>query len=134
MGWAAIIYGAVILLGAVVAGPTAYATRLRHRLAPALNARPAAAAAVVGGLFLLLVLWGPTHALRTWWGIVLLGALLAAGVAALRRQTLVEFPEGAEGPPGAQVTQVAPATPAPVASNGEPVTPSTPSASAPTGE
>jgi hypothetical protein len=37
------------------------------------------------------VLWGPTHALRVAWGIVLLGALLAAAVVALRRQTLAEL-------------------------------------------
>ena len=54
---------------------------------------------------MLLVLWGPTHALRTWWGILLLGGLLAIGVVALRAQTLNEFPPGAmaavaaDGPP-----------------------------------
>jgi hypothetical protein len=92
IGWAAIIYGSVVLLGAILAGPTAYATRLRARLAPALNASGAAVGAVIGGAFLLLVLWGPTHALRTLWGIALLGALVAAGVVMLRRQTLREFP------------------------------------------
>ena len=39
------------------------------------------------------MLWGGTHALRTWWGILLLGGLLALGIVALRRQTLVEFPD-----------------------------------------
>ena len=58
-----------------------------------LNERPGIAWAAVGAVFLLLVLWGGTHALRTWWGIVLLGALLAIGVVALRHQTLREFPE-----------------------------------------
>ena len=42
--------------------------------------------------YLLLVLWGPTYALRTAWGIVGLAALLAAGVLALRHQTLTERP------------------------------------------
>jgi lysylphosphatidylglycerol synthetase-like protein (DUF2156 family) len=91
LGRAAIIYGSVALWGAMLAGPTSHATKLRERFAPALNARPAAVEAVIGGAFLLLVLWGPTHALRTLWGIALLGALLGAGVVALRRQTLAEF-------------------------------------------
>jgi multidrug resistance efflux pump len=36
------------------------------------------------------VLWGGTHALRTWWGILLLGGLLALGIAALERQLEAE--------------------------------------------
>jgi hypothetical protein len=50
--------------------------------------------------FLLLVLWGGTHALRTWWGILLLGGLIALGIVALRRQTLREYPEPRPKPAG----------------------------------
>jgi hypothetical protein len=50
-------------------------------------------AAGAATLFLLIVLWGPTHALRQWWGLLLFAALLAAGVAALRAQTKAEFPD-----------------------------------------
>ena len=57
-----------------------------------LNEHQGIAWVVVGAVFLLLVLWGGTHALRTWWGIVLLGALLAIGVVALRYETMREFP------------------------------------------
>jgi hypothetical protein len=69
-----------------------------------LNQRPGIAWPGVGAVFLLLILWGPTHALRTWWGIVLLGALIAIGVMALRHQTLRELPgaddhEAAASPP-----------------------------------
>jgi hypothetical protein len=56
--------------------------------------------------YLLLVLWGPTHALRVWWGILLLAALLAIGIVALRRQTRAEFPaapEEAAAPPAPPV-------------------------------
>jgi hypothetical protein len=53
----------------------------------------------VGFVYLLLILWGGTHALRTWWGILLLAGLIAIGVVALRRQTLQEFPSGAAGEP-----------------------------------
>jgi hypothetical protein len=118
IGWAAIVYGAVIVLGAVLAGPTAPATAVRRRLSPVLNEQPGIAWAAVGGGYLLLVLWGPTHALRALWGIALLGALLALAVVALRRQTLREFP-GAEGAPvEARVSQAAPVV---GAGNGETV-------------
>jgi hypothetical protein len=96
IGWATIIYGAVIVIGAVLAGPTAIATSARRAIAPVLNDRPAVAWSVVGVAYLLLVLWGPTHALRVAWGILLLAALIAAGVVALRRQTLREFPDASE--------------------------------------
>ena len=92
IGWATILYGAIAVAGSVFAGPTATATSLRGRVAPVLNERPGIAWAAVAAVFLLLVLWGGTHALRTWWGIVLLGALLAIGVVALRHETLREFP------------------------------------------
>jgi len=92
IGWAAIIYGFVAAAGAILAGPTAPATRLRGWITPVLNQRAGAAWAIVGSAYLLLVLWGPTHALRVAWGIALLGALLAAGVVALRHQTLRESP------------------------------------------
>jgi hypothetical protein len=90
IGAATILYGAITVLGAVLAGPTSPAVAVRQRIAPVLNERPGMAWAAVGGAYLLLVLWGGTHALRTWWGILLLAAFLAAGVMALRRQTLAE--------------------------------------------
>jgi hypothetical protein len=96
IGWASIIYGAVIVIGAVLAGPTATATSARRAIAPVLNDRPAIAWTVVGVAYLLLVLWGPTHALRVAWGIALLAVLLVAGVAALRRETRREFPDASE--------------------------------------
>ena len=93
IGRAAVIYGLVTVLGTTLAGPTAAGTAVRRWTAPVLNDRPGVAWSSTGAAFLLLVLWGPTHALRTWWGILILGALLAAGVAALRRQTQEEFPD-----------------------------------------
>jgi hypothetical protein len=92
IGGAAILYGVVAVLGAMLAGPSGTATTVRRWIAPVLNGRPAIAWSAVGFAFLLLVLWGGTHALRTWWGVVLLGGLVALGVAALQRQTAKEFP------------------------------------------
>jgi hypothetical protein len=123
IGWAAIIYGAVVALSAILAGPTAPATAVRRRLAPILNARVGIAWTAVGTAYLLLILWGPTHALRVLWGIVLLAALLALGVVVLRRQTLREFPDagGASGggPLVARVGQAAPVVHAGGPGNGE---------------
>src|SRR3954468_4268826 len=91
IGWATILYGVIALAGAILAGPTTAATGARRRIAPVLNERPGVAGAGIAAVFLLLILWGPTHALRTGWGIVLLGAFVAIGVVAFRHQTLREF-------------------------------------------
>jgi hypothetical protein len=90
IGWAAVIYGAVMVLGALLAGPHRAAIAVRRRIAPVLNERQGLVWAGVGVVYLLLIMWGPTHALRTAWGILLLGALIAAGILALRHQTLRE--------------------------------------------
>lgn len=92
IGWATILYGIIALAGAILAGPSSAATSVRRRIAPLLNERPGVGWALVAAVFLLLIVWGPTHALRTGWGIVLLGTLIAVGVVALRHQTLREFP------------------------------------------
>jgi len=99
IGAATILYGVLMALGAMLAGPATAAVAVRRRIAPVLNERQGIVWGVAAGAYLLLVLWGGTHALRTWWGILLLAALLAAGIAALRRQTLLEFPAGAQPEP-----------------------------------
>jgi hypothetical protein len=91
---AAIIYGVIALLGTTLAGPTRAATALRHRIAPVLNDQVGHVAAGVGVVYLLVVLWGPTHALRTWWGILLFAGLITLGVWQFRRQTLAEAATG----------------------------------------
>ena len=101
IGWAAILYGVIALGGAILAGPTRAATAVRRGMAPVLNERPGLAWTAVGGIFLLLILWGPTHALPVAWGIALLGALIAVGVVALRRETRREFPVPPANPTGA---------------------------------
>jgi hypothetical protein len=99
IAWAAVFYGLVMLLGVTLAGPTRPAREARRAIAPVLNDHQGIAWGVAGFAFLLLVLWGGTHALRTWWGVILIGALIAAGVAALRRQTLAEA-AAVDGPDG----------------------------------
>ena len=92
IGWSVILYGIIIVLGAVLAGPHRVAILVRRHIAPILNEKQGVACAILGAAYLLLILWGGTHALRTFLGVLILGGLLALGVVALRRQTLVEFP------------------------------------------
>jgi hypothetical protein len=101
IGWAVAFYGIIVVLGASLAGPSRIATAIRRELAPILNVRAGLTWGGVAFIWLLLILWGGTHALRTWWGILIVGALLATGVYVLREQTLQEFPEAgtAEGGP-----------------------------------
>ncbi len=108
IGIATVAYGLVVVAGAVLAGPTRWATSLRRHMAPTLNDAQAIAWGALAGLVVLLAAWGPTHALRTWWGVLLFAGLLAIGLFAFRRQTLKEFPT-ASGEPDAG----APAPPAP---------------------
>jgi hypothetical protein len=98
LGWAVVFYGALIVIASILAGPTVPATALRRWTAPVLNNRPGIAWTVVGIAYILVILWGGTSALRTPIGILVLGALLAAGVYVLRRQTLREFPDTTAGP------------------------------------
>jgi hypothetical protein len=101
MAIASIAYGAVILLGALLAGPTRGALWVRERIAPGLR-DPMWASAGTALLILILVWWGPTPALREPIGILLIAVVLIVAVVALRRQTLAEFPPTARpaGAPG----------------------------------
>jgi hypothetical protein len=92
IGAATLLYGAVAVVGAIYAGPSRIAVRLRRSVAPTFNEHQGIVWGAVGFVYLLAIWWGGTHALRTWWGILLLGALIVIGVAALRRQSLSEFP------------------------------------------
>jgi hypothetical protein len=90
IGWAAVLYGLMLVVAMVFAGGTRYARAGRRAVAPVLIESQAVAWAVAGGVLLLLVLWGGTHALRTWWGVLLFAVLFAAGVVALRREVIEE--------------------------------------------
>jgi hypothetical protein len=94
VAWALIIYGLVVLLGTVLAGPFRYARDARGALAPNFRDRPEFGWAVLAGLYLLLVLWGPVPALRSWLGVIVLGALIALGFEAFRRLVLSEAEAG----------------------------------------
>jgi hypothetical protein len=118
IGIATVAYGLIVVAGAVLAGPTRWATSLRRHMAPTINDAQAIAWGALAGLVVLLAAWGPTHALRTWWGVLLFAGLLAGGLVALRHQMLREFPSASsapEAPPPTESpgdTTQTPATPA----------------------
>ncbi|MBX5470268.1 MAG: SHOCT domain-containing protein [Thermoleophilaceae bacterium] len=91
------IYGLVIVTAAWLAGPTRPARALRRALAPSLRDRPAVVYGVATLLYLLLLLWGPTPALRSLVPILLIAALLVVGIELLRRQAAGEAPDAQAG-------------------------------------
>jgi hypothetical protein len=90
---AAIGYGAVMVLGAWLAGPTAWAVDVRRALAPYLAQPALAYGAFAALMFIVVVWWSPTPATRNPVTALLLVALLALGFEALRRRTRGEFPD-----------------------------------------
>ena len=109
---ATVLYGAVLVLGAWLAGPSGWAVAVRRFAAPGLRQPEIAwgGFAVLAGIVILW--WAPTPATRNPLTALLLVILLGAGVEALRRQTAREFPEPQvdEAPP--------PSTPAAGAADG----------------
>ena len=89
---ATLIYGVVIVVGAWLAGPTAWAVTARRNLAPYLR-EPRIAWGAFGLVILGLVAWGPTPAFRRMVLALVVIALLALGFEALRRQTAREYPD-----------------------------------------
>jgi hypothetical protein len=88
-----VVYGALVLLATVLAGPNRPAVALRRWPAPSFRHRPIVVWATALFLFLILLAWGPTAGDRRLLGVVLLAATTAVAIEALRRQTLREFPE-----------------------------------------
>jgi hypothetical protein len=92
-----VIYGIVIVVAAWLAGPTSSAVGIRRALAPTLRDHPVRVYGTAAVLYLLVLLWGPTPALRQPIPILIIAALLALGIELWRRQTMREFPEAHAG-------------------------------------
>ena len=92
-----VIYGLVIVAAAWLAGPTRSAQAVRRACAPSMRDHPARVYAVVGFAYLLVLLWGPTPALRHIVPILIIAALIVLGVELLRRQAAREFPDAQAG-------------------------------------
>jgi hypothetical protein len=89
---ATIGYGAFMVIGAWLAGPTGWAVAVRRFLAPYLREPVIAYAALVVFLAVVLLWWQPTPATRNPVTAILMALLVAGGLEGLRRQTTREFP------------------------------------------
>jgi len=104
----AISFGILVVIAAWIAGPTRIATSLREEAAPYLRERRGTTYAVVGLIFLILILWAPVVAFHKPIGLLLLAALMVLGTEALRRQTALEFPDARFGGFGERLRATAP--------------------------
>jgi hypothetical protein len=95
-----VVYGALVLLATLLAGPNRPAVAIRRWLAPSFRHHPIVVWATATALFLILLAWGPTAGNRQLLGVALLAATTAIAIEALRRQTLREFPEDPPPPVG----------------------------------
>jgi hypothetical protein len=92
-----VIYGVLVLLATVLAGPNRPAVALRRWLAPTFRHHPIVVWAAALAVFLILIAWGPTAGNRGLLGLALLALTAAIAIEALRRQTIREFPEDPTG-------------------------------------
>ena len=90
-----IVFGLLLFIAALLAGPTGIATALRREAAPYVRAHWAVAYGAAAVIFLILVAWAPVQAFHKLLGILLLAVLLALGTEILRRQILRESPDAA---------------------------------------
>jgi len=93
----AITFGILVVIAAWLAGPTRIASSLRREAAPYLRERRGTTYAVVGLIFLVLILWAPVVAFHKPIGLLLLAVLMVLGTEALRRQAEGEFPDATFG-------------------------------------
>ena len=91
IAWALVIYGLVVLAGTLLAGSSRPARRVRTAIAPTLRDQQWIGWGALAAVYLVLVLWAPVPALRSWVGVLMLGALVALGFEALRRLTVHEL-------------------------------------------
>jgi hypothetical protein len=94
---ATIGYGVVMILGAWLAGTSAWAVAVRRSLAPYLREPVLAYGALAVIAAVVLIWWAPTPATRNPVTALVLLALLALGFEGLRRKTAGEFPAADRG-------------------------------------
>lgn len=91
--WLLITWGAVIVLGMVLIGPSRIATWARRSLAPLFNADQIVFWAGAFVLYVLVLLIVPSPAFRTQWSLIALTVIVGFGLDVLRRRSLREFPD-----------------------------------------
>jgi hypothetical protein len=91
--WLLITWGAIIVAGMLVIGPNRVATWARRTAAPVLNADRTVFWVGAAVSYLLVLLIVPSPALRLWWSVIIIGAVVALGLEYLRNRSLAEFPD-----------------------------------------
>ena len=91
--WLLITWGAIIVAGMLVIGPNRIATWARRTAAPVLNADRTVFWVGAAVSYLLVLLIVPSPALRLWWSVIIIGAVVALGLEYLRNRSLAEFPD-----------------------------------------
>jgi hypothetical protein len=92
-----VVYGLLVVVCAWLAGSTRLAVATRRALAPSLRDEPVRVYTIAAGVYLLVLLWGPTPAFRKLIPILLIAGLVVLGIEMLRRQTAREFPDAQAG-------------------------------------
>jgi hypothetical protein len=92
-----IIFGVLFVIASYIASPHNGAVNIRQALAPALRERPGIVWSVFAAIALLAVIIWPPEGLRQLVLTLLLIGLAGAGIEALRRETLKEFPDAERG-------------------------------------
>ena len=91
--WVLISWGAIIVAGMLIIGPSRIAVWARRTVAPLFNAEPIIFWVSAAVLYLLVLFFVPSPALRLWWSVIIIGIVVALGLEFLRRRSIVEFPE-----------------------------------------
>ncbi len=86
-------YGAVILVGTFLVGPSRAATSVRRIAAPVMNTDAAVFWIGAAVLFAIVWMWEPTAAFGIWWSVLALLLVTCFGLNLLRRQSLADFPD-----------------------------------------
>jgi hypothetical protein len=116
VAWSTVFIGVVVVLAAMLAGPTRIATSLRRLMAPYMRDRPDVTFGVLALLLLLLFAWGPIEATKSLVGILIIIVLAVFGTETLRRQTALEFPDvhlASHAPAGPSPPSTGPSPPPP---------------------
>ena len=87
-----ILMAVLFILISTLGGPWKFAVGFRRWVAPWTNGRPGVAYGVAFAVLLLFLVWGPIPATRQWLMVLIFIALTGIAVFALRKETLVEFP------------------------------------------
>jgi hypothetical protein len=90
IGVALVFIGVLLVLGAVLAGPSRAARAVRRFIAPAFVGAAGIRWAIWAVVTLVLVLWAPLPALSNWLGILAGAGIVAACVEGLRRSCLAD--------------------------------------------